>query len=167
MHRHLLALTAALVASAAAAQEGDPLKSAECQHALEALQAQEAAAAREMGQRGDAARQAAAQGRLETLRLRAAHVCLKGRADPPPAPQRFAQPPIGVPPVATPPAVQPARPVAPMPPSPRMEPPLTVMGCDVTGCWAQGGSRLQRVGPNLLMGPHGVCSLQGTLLHCP
>ena len=53
-----------------------------------------------------------------------------------------------------------------MPPPVRIEPPLTVTGCDASGCWASDGTRLQQAGPQLL-GPRGFCSVQGALLQCP
>jgi hypothetical protein len=50
--------------------------------------------------------------------------------------------------------------------APRAPPaPLTVGACDPGGCWASDGSRLQRVGPQLL-GPRGFCTQQGAFLHC-
>ncbi|WP_295638039.1 hypothetical protein [uncultured Methylibium sp.] len=44
--------------------------------------------------------------------------------------------------------------------------PLVVTGCDATGCWASDGSRLQRLGPDLV-GPRGTCTVQGAVLACP
>jgi hypothetical protein len=44
--------------------------------------------------------------------------------------------------------------------------PYAITSCDAGGCWANDGSRLNRVGPNL-WGPRGVCTVQGTLLQCP
>jgi hypothetical protein len=68
------------------------------------------------------------------------------------------------------PALQaaPLLPAAPVPGSgpPRSQAPLGATACDPGGCWASDGTRLQRVGPQLL-GPRGFCSLQGGLLHCP
>lgn len=157
-----------LVAAAAAAQPADPLQSPPCRAALDALRARE-----------DAASAAAAAGRphvpdaaLQAQRRAAARACLGGRADAPPAPARLAQPPLAVPPVpplpaARPPAPTPLR-IEPMQPSPRQfAPPPSITSCDAAGCWTSEGTRLHRVGPDLLSGPRGHCSVQGTLLHCP
>ena len=171
------ALTLALAASACAAAasgpvaaSGDPLQSPDCRQAIASLQAQEAAAdadarADEGGATHDSHAPAAA---LLAARRDAARRCLASRADPPVLPGRLIQPPIVVAPLAgarpVAPAVARARPVAPLPlPTPG---PRTVTSCDAAGCWANDGTRLNRVGPNLL-GRHGVCTLTGTLLQCP
>jgi hypothetical protein len=170
MLRCLFALTIALAASAAAAQASDTLESADCRQALESLQAQEAAvlAARRVGRPADDRYQLPLDSRLETLRRQAAHACLGGHADPPLPSQRLAQPPVVVPPVAiSRPAPAPALPAGSLWPSLKQaEPPTVIQACDAAGCWASDGSRLNRVGPNLL-GPRGMCSVQGTVLHCP
>jgi len=44
--------------------------------------------------------------------------------------------------------------------------PTSVLSCDIGGCWANDGSRLNRVGPTL-WGPRGACTVLGTLLQCP
>ena len=44
--------------------------------------------------------------------------------------------------------------------------PRFITTCDAIGCWADDGSRLDRVGPDL-RGPRGLCTVQGTLLTCP
>jgi hypothetical protein len=44
--------------------------------------------------------------------------------------------------------------------------PKSITSCDALGCWASDGTRLQRVGPNLL-GPRGFCSAPGGVLQCP
>jgi hypothetical protein len=170
MYRCLFALSVALAGSAAVAQVVDTLKSADCHHALESLQAREAAvvAARQPDWQSDGRHQRAPDAQLETLRRDAARACLGGSGDAPPPSHRFAQPPIVVPPIAgarlAPP---PPLPIGPVGPSPKqVEPPTVVMACDPGGCWASDGSRLNRVGPYLL-GPRGLCSVQGTLLHCP
>ena len=164
MVRCLFVLAVVLFAGAAEGQMLDPLDSVECRQALELLQAREAAvlAARQAG--GPLAAEAALQG----SRGRAAQACLGSRADSPPAPQRV-YPPVVVPPIAVGrPAPTPrALSIAPTGPALRpAEPPAVVTACDAVGCWASDGSRLQRVGPNLL-GPRGLCSVHGTLLHCP
>jgi hypothetical protein len=105
---------------------------------------------------------------LKAAQQHAAIACLGGRADSPPPPGRFAQPPISVAPITgAPPAPPPPSPAGPVPTLPKkVEPPTTVTACDALGCWASDGSRLQRVGPHLL-GPRGLCTTQGALLHCP
>lgn len=169
MHRCICALTVALAVSVVVAQEGDRLQSADCRKALDALQTQEDAAAalpRSGSQiEGHEHRNVAG---LKTARHRAAIACLGGRADSPPPSGRFAQPPITVVPITiAPPAASPQVPAGPVLTLPKkVEPPTMVTVCDPLGCWASDGSRLPRVGPNLL-GPRGLCSGQGVLLHCP
>ena len=157
----LFALSVALVGSASVARAGDPLESAGCREALDALQVQEASLAAGAPDHRDALAQ------LEASRRHAARACLGGRGDPPLA-RRFAQPPFAVPPVVVVPPVRlsppAAAPVVPLPK--RAEPPTFVMACDAAGCWASDGSRLNRVGSSLL-GPRGLCSVQGAVLHCP
>jgi hypothetical protein len=171
MYRYLFAASMALCGSAVVAQANDNLESTECRQALEALQAQEAAvvAARRAPGQSDGHYQRAPDSRLEKLRRRAALACLGGRVDLPVPASRFAQPPIVVAPIAV------ARPVPPPPlpigpAGPLLKPaaptPMVVTSCDPLGCWANDGSRLIRVGPDLL-GPRGFCSVQGTLVHCP
>jgi hypothetical protein len=170
MYRGLFAITVTLCGGAAVAQAGATLESADCRQALESLRAQEAAvlAARQAGGQSDGRYQRSPDAKLEELRRHAARACLGGRADSPPPSQRFAQSPIVVPPIAfTRPSLPPARPIEPAGPSPKqVQPPTVITGCDPLGCWANDGSRLIRVGPDLL-GPRGFCSVQGTLLHCP
>ena len=66
-----------------------------------------------------------------------------------------------------------ARPAAPpprlgtLPPPVAPAPPLTLNGCDATGCWASDGSRLQRSSGGALLGPRGFCHVNGNLLQCP
>lgn len=49
----------------------------------------------------------------------------------------------------------------------RPTPPVTITACDPTGCWASDGTRLQRTGPQQLLGPRGPCVPQGPFLSCP
>jgi hypothetical protein len=194
MKRLLLAFTIALAGIAAAGAAADPLQSPECRSALEAMQRREAAlaaaasapasvpAAPASATAGPGTssvlpeqhRTRAADARLEKLRREAARACLASRADAPaPTPQRLAQPPLAVPPVAGPPLHAPSRatgaasalPAGPVP-VPRPAAPIVVTTCDATGCWTSDGRRLDRAGPNLL-GPRGLCTLQGALLQCP
>lgn len=183
MRRPLLVVTLVLAvggSSVLAAErrptEGDPLQSAECQQALESLQVREAAVIAAAHAAPEMPPAAAA---LQAARRQAARDCLAARADPPTprssapplALQRFAQPPLAVPPVRASSGALPAAPLPlplPLPPPAapgRAERPTFVMSCDVVGCWANDGSRLDRVGPNL-WGPRGACTVQGTLLQC-
>ena len=156
-----LAARAGAVAADAAAT--DPLQSAECRDALAALARREAASAAAPSPSGARSPDAA----LQASRSRAAHACLASRADPP-VPQRFAQPPLAVPSVTIARPVLPAAvPAAPSMIAPRpAEPPRFTLTCDALGCWANDGTRLNRVGPDL-WGSRGACSVQGTLLQCP
>ena len=169
MHRCLclFVLSLAFAGNPGVAQEGDRLKSADCRVALDALQAQEAKAMAvpKAGQPG-APDQRNALAQLKTLRLRAGRACLGGANAP--LPQRTAQPPISVSPVAgAPPPAPPRLPAGPVVSLPKpAESPIFVTSCDPAGCWASDGSRLQRSGSKLL-GPRGLCSVQGTVLHCP
>jgi len=179
-----------------AAPAGDPLASDACRQALDALDSrlssERAPAEAQPSTDADAARDAqdtrarrdaraprAPDPQLEALRHRAAIACLANRPDPerraqPQAPaSRFAQPPLAVPPVtlAAPPATALPRPVplTPIvPASPQAGPrPQFITSCDAGGCWANDGSRLNRVGPNLSAGSRGLCVQQGNLLSCP
>ncbi len=170
----------ALVCAAASAQPAGTLPSPECERALQAVQAREdvAASAPDAAPRADGRRRAP-DARLLDLRRRAAQVCLGGKA---PVPQRQVQAPVTVAPVTVAPVtvapvkvtpvtvapvtVPPVSVTPPAPPPPRNAPPLVITSCDPTGCWASDGSRLNRMGQNLL-GPRGLCSVQGNLLQCP
>jgi len=178
MHRRWFALSLALGASAfaaaaasgAAGERDDPLQAPECQRALASLRAEETAAeatVRASAPVGTAARPVPGQA-LQAARRSAAKSCLASRADPPLPPGRLAQAPVVVAPVAV---ARPAAPLVMRAPAPGAVPaparrPETVTSCDPGGCWANDGSRLDRVGPNL-WGKHGICTLQGTLLQCP
>ena len=104
----------------------------------------------------------------QNLRRRAAQTCLGGSGDMPPS-TRTLQAPIVIPSMGS------AAPYAPAPlrrgatggPSPTPKPPSVVTNCDALGCWANDGTRLNRVGPQQLQGPRGLCTLQGTSLQCP
>jgi hypothetical protein len=166
---------AAMTATAAGPQEGDPMSSSDCHAALDALQVHEdwAASTAQEDHQADAAQQREARAELENARRRAARACLGGSGEPPPPSRHLLPSTIVVPPVAAPPAHPPSLPatvaIPPMPvtlPPKRIEPPPIVTACDAAGCWASDGTRLQRVGPNL-QGPRGVCTVQGAILHCP
>ena len=160
--RFVLVLIATLTVGAGMAQGGDSLDSAACRQALDALRVREDQARAEAA--GRDRREIAA--RLEPLRHAAARACLGARGDPPPAPQGLARPPVDVPRVPLPRATVPAPAAPPAPVAKPPGPPVVVTTCDAAGCWASDGSRLQRFGTNL-MGPRGVCSVQGVVLSCP
>ena len=159
-----------------AAALGDPLESAECRRALSALNSEEAAVAEpaRAGAGVSANERRRIDARLAPVRQQAARACLARRADPATlSSERLARPP---PTAVTPLAVAPSSSPAAAPasagtaPSPRNvaapERPYSITSCDPGGCWANDGSRLNRVGPNL-WGPRGICSVQGSLLQCP
>jgi hypothetical protein len=171
------------------AASDDSLHSDACRRALDALDAREAGTPAPSGAsplhgaapapaeraRPDARAPRAPDAQLEDARRAAAIACLANRPDPqarprPEAPpSRLAQPPVAVRPVsvgalpaATPPTTPPG-PVIPLP-APR---PQYITSCDPGGCWANDGTRLQRVGPNLSAGARGLCVAHGNLLTCP
>lgn len=156
-------ITLALAAGTGLAQGADPLKSTECTQALDALQAQEAAMIA-IDQRNDAGAQAEQLAALETLRRQAAHACLGSRLDAPPRVERLARPPIAVAPV-TPRSAMVAPVPATVPPPIRIPSLKTITACDPTGCWASDGTRLSRMG-SILVGPLGLCTVQGAVLSC-
>ncbi len=141
-------------ASAHAQATEDPLRSADCRRALEAMQAEEE---RAMSASAPAAR-------LATRRRDAARACL-GAAPAPQPPRASVRAPVRVDsPAAS--TVGVPRP-APLPaPASLPRAPLVVTACDATGCWASDGSRLQRLGADLV-GPRGPCTVQGAVLNCP
>jgi len=156
---------------------GDPLESAECQRALAALSSEEAAVAESSHASGaiTANDRRLIDARLAPARHQAARACLARRADPAtlPAERLVRPPPIVAAPLAVAPASSPlpaaatTTRVAPLvPPAAPAEKPYAITSCDSSGCWANDGSRLNRVGPNL-WGPRGICTVQGSLLQCP
>ena len=165
--------SAATGADARGAEPDDPLQAPDCRSALALLQEQEAAAdaaARANPASGVPGRSGSAA-ELQAGRRLATQICLTSRADPaasPAAPPRSFQPPIVVAPIA-PAAVPRSPPAASRIPAPVPAPeerPSTVTACDPGGCWANDGSRLNRLGPNL-WGKRGMCTLHGSLLQCP
>jgi hypothetical protein len=157
--RAVLTLLCTGAVQMASAQAIDPLHGGACREALAALDAQERRAA-------SAPAAAAAKAALLDARRRAASACLALRDDVPAARSRMAQPPLAVPPIAAPPRALP--PAVPAPPRavPSVPPLVTITGCDATGCWSSDGTRLQRVGPELL-GPRGFCTTTAGVLNCP
>ena len=168
MFRRLAALAFVATAQAAMAQDGDALKTPACRQAVEALQQQEAAveAARQADGRPDGERSRNARQRLKPLQDQVARACLRASPDRPPPAGRQAQPPMAAPP-SRPTPVPPAPRSAAPPPVPRVEMPVTVMSCDATGCWTSEGTRLQKIGPNQLLGPRGFCNPVGGTVTCP
>jgi hypothetical protein len=172
-----LALCLALPCLDAAAQQKDSLASVECKQALAALQAQEMVVADTPGDKASPPyRQAFAE--LQARRSKAAIDCLGGRMEAAVPPRSVVRAPVAVDPVnpglsrgglsgAAKPSSQVAAPATPPAPSRSTTEPLrSVTACDAAGCWASDGSRLQRLGPNLV-GPRGVCTVQGAVLNCP
>jgi len=160
----------------ATAAPGDPLASAECQRALAALNAEEAVVAESSRAGGGvtANDRRLIDARLAPMRRQAARACLARRADPATlSSERLMRPtpvttqPLAVAPASSPaptPATARAAPLA--PPTTPADKPYAITSCDAGGCWANDGSRLNRVGPNL-WGPRGICTVQGSLLQCP
>lgn len=160
------------VALSSLAQAPDTIQSPACRQALAEVQAQETAALNGRNAKSPASAPAGpSPAGLLAMRERAARICLgPGTTGPSPS-QRTVQQPITVPPansprptvtVPTAPTPTTTAPVVPL----RSEPLLTVVSCDATACWASDGSRLEKSGPNLI-GPRGVCTLQGAVLRCP
>ena len=168
MHRRLLcSVVAALACSAPAAQPGDPLASGGCLRALDALQAQEAAAA--AGDRPEARERPRTLVGLLRARRQAALACLGSRADAPAGRPTPAQEPVVVAPVRDlAPLLLPPGPALPQAASPRGPQPFPmVTTCDAVACWTSDGSRLPRTGAGLV-GPRGPCTgVPGTPLQCP
>ena len=192
MDRRLIVLTVALAGPALAAETtSDPLRSPACRAALEQLQAREAALGASAATTVQPASAPASAGHrsgtdgvrasgpnvdpgLQRLRDTAARACLASRPDAPaaPVPGRLAQPPMTVPPLAgTPRWPLPASAPAPLestrPVVPQSRTPTVITTCDAAGCWTSDGRRLERVAPDMFVGPRGICSGQGVMLQCP
>jgi hypothetical protein len=174
------ALAAALVACVPPALAALP-DSADCERALQALQAQESRviAARQAGAAAaagsTASSVAASLDELKNLRSAAARACLGGNGQPPPPTARLL-PPMEMPrpapsaawrppPLLTRPT-SPTVPAAPMPPPPPSDRAVVITHCDPSGCWANDGVWRPRVGATL-GGPRGLCTTQGALVSCP
>ena len=160
----------------ATAALGDPLESAECQRALAALSSEEAAVAESSRASGGitANDRRLIDAKLAPVRRQAARACLARLDDPATLssvrlvrPPPIAVAPAGVAPASSPaPMAATARAAPPAPAPLPAEKPYAITSCDAGGCWANDGSRLNRVGPNL-WGPRGICTVQGSLLQCP
>ena len=135
------------------AADADPLHSDDCLRAIASMQVEERAEANRHA--GDATAHAALptpSPALQDARRDAARHCLASRLDVDPPRGRFAQAPISVRPVGSIAAQPSSHALAPIvvhaaPSSPQR--PDAVVSCDAGGCWANDGSRLQRVGPVL------------------
>ncbi len=161
MHRLVIALIGLVAAGTAGAQPADPLQSADCRQALAALEvAEDRLLAAPPG--------AAPANALAQHRQEAARACLGGpdQAGPPRSPHVPAAPSAGTPRIPIPAApVAPGVPPPTSPPAALPQAPLTITTCDAAGCWTNDGSRLQRFGTELI-GPRGVCTMQGVVLNC-
>ncbi|MCW5631774.1 MAG: hypothetical protein KIT17_00405 [Rubrivivax sp.] len=152
------------MAAAAVAQRADPLRSTECVAAEKALAAQERAA---HGPRRDEH----AVRRLLSARRQVADVCLGEPVTSPPRSRTRMQPPVTLGRMHIPPASPPTLPSVAAPAVPpvgtgrRPEPWIT--SCDAVGCWGSDGVRYLRHAGTLLIGPHGLCAMQGPILACP
>ena len=164
----LLASPALLAGLACHAQPADTTQSTACQQALQALQTREAAMQAAASAFASPATTQADAG-WKNLRRHAAQACLGGTGYMPPparnsqAPIAIALPPIG----STAPYASPSRSSATGSTIPVARPPSAVTSCDALGCWANDGTRLNRVGPQQLQGPRGLCTLLGSSLQCP
>ncbi|KQW42184.1 MULTISPECIES: hypothetical protein [unclassified Roseateles] len=162
-------LVAGLLGMSASAEELP--RSPACRAALQALdQAEEAiaaAAAASAATTLDRERQRSVASRLQPLRQRVADACLGGLTTSPSPSQRSWTMPA---PPARPSAALPRTPAVPLPLPPvhipRPQAPVTVSNCNGATCIASDGSTLTRVGPNVV-GPRGLCTVQGMFLHCP
>jgi len=151
----------------------DRLHSADCVSAMSALRDVEVATeSSAKSSKGTSTSDKRDLAKLAELKRDAARTCLGGDGTPSPAPQHVGQQPIVIAPVA-PIAVSP-NPSGPrlpaltssaLPPA-SVAPLKSITTCDAVGCWASDGTRLQKVGPNLL-GPKGFCTVQGSVLNCP
>ena len=160
----------------ATAALGDPLESAECQRALATLNAEEAVVAESSRAPGGvtANDRRLVDARLAPMRRQAARACLARRADPATlSSERLVRPtPVTTQPLAVAPASSPAPMTATVRAAPLAAPtapaekPYAITACDAGGCWANDGSRLNRIGPSL-WGRRGVCTVQGSLVQCP
>lgn len=163
----------ACAAWAGVAQAEDLPGSSACRVALEALDRAEraivaarAASAASAASAAGGERQRPAAEQLLPLRQRVADVCLGGLTrSPPPSQHTWVSPPPVRPETSPLRARTPALPL-PAVTLPRVEVPVTVSNCNAATCLGSDGSTLTRVGPNLV-GPRGVCTVQGVFLHCP
>ena len=158
MMRRLPALLLAGAVLTAGAQPADRLDSPECKVARDELEA----ALDDPGM-GRAER---AQ-RLAAVRKKVLAICL-GPASAQPQRSGAPQPALAVPaPIMSAPPLYPTVRAATAPSPPVAIPrPAVVTTCDPAGCWDSEGRRLNNLGP-MLVGPRGLCTIQGGTATCP
>ena len=160
MLRFALSCCALALCCASAQGQGNPdlMKTPQCLAARKQLDEVFAAGPRE---------------RIAAVREQAALACFGVKPAAPPE-GRFVPPPAAVDPIrlrpepglnSAPAAAARAQP-APPPPAVAVPRPPVVTSCDTAGCWDSEGRRYNQQGP-MLLGPAGVCTLQGGLLNCP
>lgn len=165
MTRLRLAMGVASLMACSSVLSADLMDSAACRSAREALQTQEDQAASAPVSSASSASQPDVS--MQQLRRRVAQDCLGWRpgAQVPGRSGSDGRPVVVMPGRAgtRPTTLQPT----PMPaPAPRPEPLRSLGACDAAGCWTSDGQRLQRMGPNLV-GPRGVCAVNGSVVSCP
>lgn len=157
MRAFIVSLLLGGVTFAAAQKPADPLSSGACMLARNELE--KALADPDPGTR---------RGRLDNAREAVARLCLGASARPrgersgAPDPVRVVPPPVitGMPEAVLPPVTTPP------PPPVEIPRPTVITACDPAGCWDSQGRRLNSIGP-ALVGPGGVCSVQGGVVNCP
>ena len=166
-----LLLCAAAAAAATTAVRAEVMQTAACSKALSAVEARTEAVLATRRQDPQAARGQDAQ--LMALRRESARACLGAEAGspasqrpPPPsrAPLSVVKPVPAAPAVGVPPPASDSRSSG--TPSAASRPPLSVTSCDAAGCWISDGTRMPKAGAQLI-GPRGLCTVQGGLLNCP
>lgn len=157
MIRSIAVLGLAALVLVARAEPADPMNSPACMAARSQLDAALAAQDPDHPREG---RRMPAQERRDVL-----HACLGSSGG---AGVRSGAPqPAQVVPQVIPPARAALLPAVSPPPPPLAIPRVTtITHCDPGGCWDSEGRRLNNAGP-LLMGPQGLCSIQGGTVHCP
>ncbi len=154
MRRVVAAVLLAIFPLLLYAQDRDPLASPECDAARAEL---------EQALNDPATGRSRPNDRLARAREKAAAVCLGGtdgkrERTGAPEPVQVVPPPLTRP--ASLPEPAPAR-------APLVIPrPMAITTCDPAGCWDSEGRRLNIMGP-LLIGPQGLCSVQGGMVSCP
>jgi hypothetical protein len=146
-----------LLLAACSAAAGDLMDSPACVAAMKALQQEE----------GRMQADTSDKTRWLQLRQLAAKACLGPAADSRAPRRATATAPISVLPstagrVPSRPGASPATEV----PAVRQDTVRAITSCDAAGCWTSDGSRVQRMGPDLV-GPRGICTVQGAVISCP
>ena len=184
-HAHIPAafLALALVMAAEPAPAEELPQTAACRQALKALGdaedgfaahwAAESASCASCPRPTDAQRQRQMGVRLLPLRQQVADACLGGVTTSP-SPSRSTWPALAPTRPSNAGPMAPGVPRAPLTtaapgtviPPVRVEGPLSIGHCNAATCVTSDGSTLTRVGPNLV-GPRGLCTVQGAFVHCP